>query len=77
MAGRAPILTPGICEEKQRLNADFVQAVREVMELHDSEITSLVRGDQASRFDLALRAAQRNREQAKRKLFRHIIEHGC
>jgi len=77
MAGRAPILTPGICDERRRLNDDFVQAVREVMELHDSEIRTLLRGKAASRFDIALQAAQRNRERAKRRLLRHITEHGC
>ena len=77
MAARAPRLTLGVCKERQRLDAEFVQAVREVMALHESEIKTLVRDEEAPCFEIALRVAQLKREEAKHQLLRHITEHGC
>jgi len=51
--------------------------VREVMALHESEIKTLVRDEEAPCFEIALRVAQLKREEAKHQLLRHITEHGC
>jgi predicted RNA-binding protein with RPS1 domain len=70
-------LNPWVCEERQRLAADYVQAVRDVMQLHDWEAKKIVCGEEAPRINIALRAAQEKRERAKHSLLDHIAEHGC
>ena len=68
---------PSICREKQRLTDAFVQASREVMELHNQDITRLLEGKRLDRFDIALKQAQQRRNEAKRAIFLHQQQHHC
>ena len=68
----------GACSDKLRLAEEFVTAVQDVMKLQDGEMAEMVSGgDGLSRFDLALNAARRKRDEAKRAYMVHIHAHGC
>lgn len=66
------------CPEKQRLSKAFVAAVHEVMTLQTKEMQMVAqRGAGIERFELALDAARRKRDQAKREYNHHVEVHGC
>ena len=66
------------CPEKQRLSNAFVAAVRDVMSLQSKEMQMVAhRGSGIERFELALDAARRKRDRAKREYRRHVEAHGC
>ena len=72
-----PILRPGFCDEKAFLEEQLDAAVRKLMELHKADSSLRMHGAEAERFDPAVRLAQRNREEAKRRLLAHIETHRC
>ena len=66
------------CPDKQRLSKAFVAAVHEVMSLQSKEMQMVAqRGAGIDRFDLALDAARRKRDRAKREYNLHVVSHGC
>ena len=52
MASPVPDRKALICEEKQRVTECFLQAVRELAELHSREMSLIVDGANADRFDM-------------------------
>lgn len=76
MATLAP--SPAVCAEKQRLTAVFVEAVHELMELEEREVSALTSGDDGlDAFDSALRHARKRRDTASRLYVLHVRTHGC
>jgi hypothetical protein len=70
--------TISTCPEKQRLSNEFVAAVGEVMSLQSKEMQMVAhRGSGIERFELALDAARRKRDRAKREYRQHLESHGC
>jgi hypothetical protein len=67
-----------ICPEKQRLTSSYLVAIEEVTRLEAAQVKVLASGgDGLDRFELALKAARRNRARAKRFLAEHLREHLC
>lgn len=78
MATLAPSPKPSICPEKQRLANALVEAVQEVMMLHQQEIAHLLRDEtRVEGFDEALRAARKQRRRIKMLYQLHVQAHGC
>jgi hypothetical protein len=79
MAPSAPVNPkPSVCPEKQRLSHAFLDALRQVMELQNQEIGMLARGGVGlTGFDLSLKRARANRDEAKRLYLFHLETHGC
>ena len=68
----------GICPEKQRLTSLYLAAIEEVTRLEGAQVHVLAGGgDGLDRFELALKAARRNRAKAKRLLAEHLGGHLC
>lgn len=69
---------PIACEEKQRLTGAFLDAFRDLVTLHDSEMGDLVAGGAGlQRSNLALQRARQRRDDARAALLRHVRAHGC
>jgi len=67
-----------ICAEKQRLAKAFLAAVQEVMRLQAEQLAQLAGGGEGlARFDLALEAAHRRRDEIKLAYTLHVQRHGC
>lgn len=78
MATLAPSQKLSICAEKQRLANALVEAVQDVMKLHQREIAHLLRDEtRVEGLDVALRAARRQRRRIKMLYQLHIQAHGC
>lgn len=77
MLEQARTFQVGFCEEKELLEKQFTAAVRDLMELHKAEIETLMHGTNSQRFDLAVKLAQRRRQEAKRRLLAHLDTHHC
>ena len=78
VATLAPTPKPSICSEKQRLANALVEAVQDVMKLHQHEIAQLLRDEMgAEGFDIALRAARKKRRRIKMLYQLHLQVHGC
>lgn len=78
MATLAPNPKPSICSEKQRLADALVEAVQDVMKLHQDEIAQLLRDETGVEgFDVALRAARKKRRRIKMLYQLHLQAHGC
>jgi len=68
----------GFCEEKNRLQENFLQAIREFNHLLEQQTRAVIVGDEDfSRFDLLLHAAQDEKERAKYLWMMHVDSHGC
>lgn len=78
MATLAPTPKSSICSEKQRLANALVEAVQDVMKLHEHEIAQLLRDERGAEcFDVALRAARKKRRRIKMLYQLHLQAHGC
>ena len=67
-----------VCPERQRLADAFVAAVQQLMKLQDEQMAQLAGGGEGlARFDLALEAAHRRREETKEAYAVHIQHHDC
>lgn len=75
----SPMVIPEsrICDEKRRLTNAVLEAAHSLTTLHDREMSLLLNGKRAERFDLAIIHARRKREEAKRALSSHTLAHGC
>ncbi len=68
----------GFCEEKNRLQNDFLQAIRTFNALLDQQTRAVIAGDEDfNRFDILLHAAQDEKERAKYLWMMHVDSHGC
>jgi hypothetical protein len=78
MASRAISPKAFICAEKLHLSDLYIEAVREIMQLEDAEISAVINGGVGlERFDLALRVAREKRDRAKLAFTLHLQQHGC
>ena len=67
-----------LCFQKQELLDAFLQAVHEVVELQDQQMTHFVEGGGGfERIDLAIEAARKKRDTARRLYVLHLSAHGC
>ena len=68
----------GFCEEKNRLQNDFLQTIREFNLLLEQQTHAVIVGDEDfSRFDYLLHLAQEEKERAKYLWIMHVDSHGC
>ena len=68
----------GFCEEKSRLQDNFLQAIRDFNNLLEQQTRAVIVGDEDfARFDLLLHAAQEEKERAKYLWMMHVDSHGC
>jgi len=68
----------GFCEEKNRLQENFLQAIRDFNVLLEQQTRAVIVGDEDfNRFDLLLHAAQDEKERAKYLWMMHVDSHGC
>ena len=79
MATLAPTRpTPYVCQEKQRLSNEFLDAWLQVIELQSQEGAPVLSGGLGLwSFDLALMQARQKRNEARRMYLLHLQEHGC
>ena len=67
-----------LCFQKRQLLDAFLQAVHEVVELQDQQMTHFVEGGGGfERIDLAIEAARKKRDTARRLYVLHLTAHGC
>ncbi|HUO29142.1 MAG TPA: hypothetical protein VMU80_07995 [Bryobacteraceae bacterium] len=72
------LLRKGGCAEKERLEREFLETVRELIALHSQQTKAVIEGDaEFSRFDLLIHVANDRKEWAKYSLIAHIESHGC
>ena len=66
------------CDVHNRLLEDFGTTVRELLELHEQQWSSIVDGDNdCYRFDLLIHMANEKKQLAKYAYLRHVEAHGC
>jgi hypothetical protein len=75
MASPAPVLS--VCPKKKALGNAYLEATRELMDLHDQEIKLLAKGGSPKRFDLAIKRGRAQCEVARKRYFGHMRVHGC
>jgi hypothetical protein len=74
----APLPGIGFCEEKNRLQNNFLQAIRNYNILLEQQTGAVISGDEDfNRFDILLHAAQDEKERAKYLWMMHVDSHGC
>lgn len=67
-----------LCEEKQRLMNEFVDASHVFMELQTQQTRAAIDGDgDFARFDDLIHLARESKDKAKYSLIAHIEEHCC
>jgi hypothetical protein len=70
--------TAEVCQEKQHLSNEFLEAVHEMNVLLKQQTLALIEGDpDFSRFDLLLHLAQEKKERTKYAWIAHVESHGC
>jgi hypothetical protein len=68
----------GLCEEKQRLQDEFLDAIRAVTFLLGQQAEAVIDWDPAyTRFDWLLHMAHERKDSAKYALIAHIEAHHC
>lgn len=68
----------GFCEEKMRLEDEFLKAIRELTALQAQQTQAIIDGDpEFSRFDVLIHVASEQKDLAKYALMGHIESHGC
>jgi hypothetical protein len=72
----APVPSPTVCVEKQRLTKAFIKAVSEYHRMQSAQIAALRNGD-GFQFEELLGKARKARDASKRALLQHENEHGC
>src|SRR5262245_60663704 len=66
------------CEEAKQLLAEFAEAVRDLVMLHEQQYLAVVEGDiGAHRFDLLIHDASEKKQNAKYAYLSHLEKHGC
>jgi hypothetical protein len=73
-----PKFAAGYCEEKKRLQDEFLQAAHSINELLSRQTRALIENDpEFARYDALLHHAQSRKEAAKFAWLSHIDAHGC
>ena len=77
--GRKPIIPEiGFCEEKARLQDEFLSAIHDLGILLDEQTRAVIENDtEFSRFDVLIHAAQEKKERAKYAWIAHVETHRC
>ena len=77
MATMQPAL--GRCPERLKLMDafDFEEACRELINLHNAEISALISGQTVERSEMALTRARKKRDEAKQAILHHTSMHRC
>lgn len=75
--GGVPLPEIAFCEEKIRLLAEFYDAVREMVALHQKAATALMRDQALAGLDGAMDRAREAKERAKDAYVLHVKHHGC
>lgn len=66
------------CEEKARLQDEFLMAIQDINLLLDRQTHAVIDGDaDFSRFDILLHVAQQRKEATKYAWIAHVESHGC
>ena len=75
--GGVPLPEIAFCEEKIRLLAEFYDAVREMVALHQRAAAALMRDQDLADLDEAMDRAREAQERAKDAYVLHVKHHGC
>lgn len=68
----------GFCEEKARLQDEFLTAIQELNALLSDQTRSVIEGDSDfSRFDVLIHLAQEKKDRAKYAWIAHVESHHC
>ena len=68
----------GFCETKHRLLLDFVQAVKDIAELHEQQMRAVIDGEvDFTQLETLLHEAAQRKDLAKYALMAHADSHGC
>ena len=66
------------CQQAKELLDALGQAILELIQLHQEQFQSLVRGDvESSRFDPLIHMANERKNEAKYEYLLHLETHGC
>jgi hypothetical protein len=77
-AGRVNIPEIGFCAEKNRLQTDFLRAIRELNAVLAEQTRAVIDGDpDFNRFDVLIHMAQEKKDRAKYAWIAHVESHGC
>ena len=75
---RGHIPDVAFCEEKKRLQDDFLDAIHDVNFIQNQQTQAVIEGDpDFSRFDVLLHFAQEKKDIAKYAWIAHVESHGC
>jgi hypothetical protein len=67
-----------LCEEKNRLQEEFLEAIHELNSLQSHQVIAVIEGDpDIFRFEILISLAQERKEQAKYAWIAHIESHRC
>lgn len=75
--GGIPLPEIAFCEEKIRLLAEFYDAVRKMMALHQKAATALMRDQALADLEGAMERAREAKDRAKNAYVLHVKHHGC
>ena len=75
--GGIPLPEIAFCEEKIRLLAEFYDAVREMVALHQRAATALLRDQDLAEVEGAMERAREAKDRAKHAYVLHVKHHGC
>lgn len=68
----------GFCEMKNRLQGNFLNAIRELNNVLAEQTQAVIDGDSDfERFDVLIHMAQEKKEAAKYAWIAHVESHGC
>jgi hypothetical protein len=68
---------PAICPAKKLLAEEYLEAVRELGQLHEADAKAIIGGDHLQRIDIGLKLARRNIAARKRAYLIHLRDHDC
>jgi hypothetical protein len=75
---KRPIPEVAFCEEKSRLQDEFLTAIQELNSLLSDQTRAVIEGDpDFSRFDLLIHLAQEKKDRAKYAWIAHVESHRC
>lgn len=75
--GGIPLPEIAYCEDKIRLLAEFYDAVREMVALHQRAATALLRDQDLAEVEGAMERAREAKDRAKHAYVLHVKHHGC
>lgn len=67
-----------VCAERQRLTAEFTDALKELVDLQNQQIQAVIKHDpEFARFDILVEMTLHRKREAKYALMKHLEVHGC